>query len=374
MWGAAAPLIPEWSRQFHLSSFEAGVLLASASLTIFAVSLPASWLGDRFGSRNVTLVAVGLMVIADVGQGLASDFWLLVCARLLFGVAFGTLWTTGIAWLTYVAPGRRERAVSLTVTVAGLGNVAGPAFAGVFVDQLGLAAPFVVAAAATAIVGLALYAWRVDEEPEPATHGETHWLLAMTRDPRILAAVVLMGLGGFVSTVINLLVPLQLADNGVSTAAVGVAFSAAAGLFILSSALVARRAERAATMGHAAVAALLIGLVLLVGIGSSSTPVQVGFLLARAPITALLFTIAFPLALVGGRAAGLSVTTVAALLNMVFAAAALLGPLAAGALDQVASDRIAYLASMALSLAVAAWMLRRRRESPPHAEPSASQA
>ena len=61
MWGAAAPLIPEWSQRLDLSSFEAGVLLASASLTIFAVSLPASWLGTRFGSRHVTLAAVGLL-------------------------------------------------------------------------------------------------------------------------------------------------------------------------------------------------------------------------------------------------------------------------------------------------------------------------
>ena len=80
----------------------------------------------------------------------------------------------------------------------------------------------------------------------------------------------------------------------------------------------------------------------------------------RMPVTALLFTIAFPLGLVGARAAGISVTTVAALLNMVFAASALAGPLVAGALDQLAGDRFAYLTSMALSLAVVAWMLRRR--------------
>jgi predicted MFS family arabinose efflux permease len=374
MWGAAAPLIPEWSQRLDLSSFEAGVLLASASLTIFAVSLPASWLGTRFGSRHVTLAAVGLLVVADAGQGLAADFWLLIVARLLFGVAFGVLWTTGIAWLTDVAPGRKERAVSLTITVAGLGNVAGPAFAGVFVDQLGFAAPFLIAAAATAVVGAGLcLSPAVEEHGTEASH-EGHWLRATTADPRVIASVVLMGLGGFVSTVINLLVPLQLHANGVSTAAVGLAFSAAAGIFILTSALVARRAERAATMGWAAVAAALIGIVVVVGMSSEATPVQVGFLLARAPVTALLFTIAFPLGLVGARAAGISVTTVAALLNMVFAASALAGPLVAGALDQLAGDRFAYLTSMALSLAVVAWMLRRRSQRPAPAEPSASRA
>jgi hypothetical protein len=62
------------------------------------------------------------------------------------------------------------------------------------------------------------------------------------------------------------------------------------------------------------------------------------------------------------------------LLNMVFAASALAGPLVAGALDQLAGDRFAYLTSMALSLAVVAWMLRRRRQRPAPAEPSASRA
>ena len=42
------------------------------------------------------------------------------------------------------------------MTTAGVGNVAGPAFAGALVDRYGLAAPFTVAAAVTAVLVAAL--------------------------------------------------------------------------------------------------------------------------------------------------------------------------------------------------------------------------
>src|SRR2546421_11029359 len=62
----------------------------------------------------------------------------------------------------------------------------------------------------------------------------------------ILSSLLLMTLGGFVGGATNLLAPLQLHQNGLSSAAIGVAFSAAAIAFIASSGLVARFGERAA--------------------------------------------------------------------------------------------------------------------------------
>jgi hypothetical protein len=80
------------------------------------------------------------------------------------------------------------------------------------------------------------------------------------------------------------------------------------------------------------------------------------FLLARGPVAAVLYTVTFPLGAVGGRAAGIGVGTVAALLNIMWAASMLVAPVAAGAVAQAAGDRAAYAVVAALSVAVAVWV------------------
>jgi len=131
---ALVPLVPAYSDRFGLTKLEAGLLLASASLTILVSSIPATVLSDRYGARRVTLVAVAVMALSDVGQGAANSFWMLLAARMLFGIAFGTLWVSGVAWLAEEAGSRQARALSLTITTAGLGGIVGPAFAGVLVQ------------------------------------------------------------------------------------------------------------------------------------------------------------------------------------------------------------------------------------------------
>src|SRR6478736_5364275 len=111
------------------------VRLAAASLTILLAPIPATMLSDRYGARAVTLVAVGGMALADVGQALADRYWMLLVARALFGIAFGALWVAGVAWLAEAAGELQARALSLTITTAGLAGIVGPAFAGVLVQR-----------------------------------------------------------------------------------------------------------------------------------------------------------------------------------------------------------------------------------------------
>ena len=242
-----------YSDRFGLTKLDAGLLLASASLTILVSSIPATVLSDRYGARRVTLVAVAVMALSDVGQGAANSFWMLLAARMLFGIAFGTLWVSGVAWLAEEAGSRQARALSLTITTAGLGGIVGPAFAGVLVQRFGLAAPYTVCAVITAGIVPAMLAagsrggGRAESAPPLLST-----LAAAMRSRLILASLLLMGLGGMVGGAVNLLVPLQLHRNGLTSAGIGLAFSAAAVAFIASSAGVARLGERAARIevGH----------------------------------------------------------------------------------------------------------------------------
>ena len=109
MWSAIVPLVPAFAHRFALSPLQSGVLLASASVAILIVSIPAGMLGERLGARRVTLAAMAVLAVADAGQGLAGTFWELLAARTLFGVGFGALWTTGLAWLSEAAREHQAR-------------------------------------------------------------------------------------------------------------------------------------------------------------------------------------------------------------------------------------------------------------------------
>jgi len=362
MWNAIIPLIPAYAHRFSLSPVQAGLLLASASVSILIVSAPAGIVADRLGTRRVTLVGMAVLAVSLAGQGLAGAFWELLAARTLFGVGFGALWTAGVAWIGETSGEHETTAISYTVTTAGMGAVAGPAFAGVLVERIGLAAPFTIAAGLTVALAAGL-ALEGSGSGRPSVHERPSARAALTgagRERRVAISLVLMGLGDLLGGVVNLLAPLQLHANGVSTSAIGAVFAVSSILFIAASAAVARTGERAARPGVGAAATVVVAGALVIVLVSTSTAAIVAFLLARGAVSAVIYTITFPLGVIGGRAAGIGVGTVAALLNIVWAGSALVAPVAAGALAQTVGARAAYGVLAAVCLAVAAWIVAAR--------------
>jgi MFS family permease len=288
---------------------------------------------------------------------MAGSFVALLGARALFGLGFGILWTAGVAWLSEASGDRHAQALSLTVTTAGIGGIAGPAFAGVLVERFGLAAPFTVAAFATLAVMVALM---LDSSGSGGAAEAAQPFAAIVRaaaaDHGVVVSVVLMSLGGLIGGVVNLLVPLQLRQNGVSTASIGLLFGVAAAVFIACSAVTARFGDRAARNDVAAIVSLMAAAVMLVPALGTTTPLLVAFLVVRAPIMALMFTITFPIGVAGARRAGITVAAVAALINIVWSASVLAGPLLAGLIAQTVGNRLAFVLLSVASLGSAGWI------------------
>jgi MFS family permease len=340
---AFVPLTPTFTDRFSLTKVEAGALLAAASLSSVVVSIPIGLLADRIGARRVTVAATVLLAVSAIGQGLAGGFWLLFVSRATFGVAFGMIWTAGLAWLSDATPARqRAGALAACMTVAGAGAVAGPTFAGVLADHFGVATPFVIAALAAVAIGTVLL--RI--EPGQAAEHERTDLLAAARAARhdrwILGGVSIMAFAGIVASAVNLLVPLRLGENGLSASSIGLAFSAAACVFTILSAGLARLGSRAVSAKAAGAAVLFLGGALVLPIVSSSTPALVGFILLRTPAFAVLFTIVYPLGAAGAHRAGIGRGAVMAFLNVAWGVATLVGPLAGGALAQTFGERFTY--------------------------------
>jgi predicted MFS family arabinose efflux permease len=366
---AIVPLLPRLADVDGLSTAATAALIAAPGAATFAVALPAGVFADRFGARRVTLAAGALLALGMLAQAAGGTAWLLA-GRLVFGVAYGIAWTTAVAWLGEhdADPGARARRQAAVVTCAASGVAAGPAFGALLAAHAGLAAPFLGAGVAGLAVTVALAAV---SRGAPATTAapSAPALTALAQGGRGLAGGALaLALSGAVNATLQLLVPAQLHRTGASTESIGLAFSAAAGLYIAISAVVVRLGHRAVTPRTNAVAALLLALALLPA-GWSGTAVAVLTTMALTVVPrATLSTIAYPLASREAARAGVGHGVAIGLLNGAWAAAMVAAPFAAGAVSHWAGMRAAWLATLAVAALAAAWLLA------DHARPDARAA
>ena len=112
--------------------------VAIGYLVSLAVVIPASgWLGDRFGSKRVLLIAIVVFTAASALCGLAQDFTQIVGFRVLQGVGGGMLTPVGMAMLYRTfPPAERVRASSILVVPTALAPALGPVLGGLLVTDL----------------------------------------------------------------------------------------------------------------------------------------------------------------------------------------------------------------------------------------------
>lgn len=360
VWMAIVPLTPTYAERLSLGEVEVGAVLAAAGVATLAVSVPIGVVADRIGKRRITVGSAALIALSTLGQAVAPEFWTLLAARAAFGLALGAVWTVGLAWTSESSSrGRQAAAVGTTVTVAGAGIVIGPAFAGVVAHALGLRAPFLFASVAAAVVAAALARSGIEDSAK-TRQPVAETLQTARRDRVILGSALVITLVGVLGGGVNLLVPLQLERNGLSSAATGLVFSASSAIFVLASAFVARAGGRFVTLRAVGAAAVLYALSMLFVIGASSTAAIVAFLLVRSPFWGTLSTLAYPLGALGAQRAELGQGAVLGLLNLVWGAAAAASPVVLAALAQAAGDRWAFAALAACAAAAGAWLLAAR--------------
>jgi EmrB/QacA subfamily drug resistance transporter len=129
--------LPAIGRQFHEAT--AGLdSVAVGYLVSLAVFIPAAgWLGDRFGSKRILLLAVAIFTGASVLCGLADSLSQLVLFRVLQGVGGGMMTPVGMAMLFRAfPPAERVRASSILVVPTALAPALGPVLGGLLVTEL----------------------------------------------------------------------------------------------------------------------------------------------------------------------------------------------------------------------------------------------
>jgi MFS family permease len=359
-------LIPTYTAKFALSKVEVGVLVGSQSLAVLALSVPVGLLSDRLGPSLLTTLAAGIEALAAVGQGLAPNFALLCASWALFGVGLAVVVTASLAWLAQTDnPSRRAALLSASTSVSGAGLIAGPLFGGLVVAHLGLAAPFIAAALVGGLLASVLVASGSVFATVPRTREHSLWksLPLYRGEPRLLAGLTLALLLATMSSTINVLVPLGLHTNGVSTSRIGLLFAAASAIFVAVSAMIARAGRRYARLRVAACAAMLCGAAFSIPLASASTLALACFVCLRAPGWAIASTITYPLSAEGARDARLSHSANFGLLNLAWGVPAVIVPPLVGEISQTIGQRWAYLPAFTLAVTAACWLYTAQRRS-----------
>jgi MFS family permease len=338
---ALVPVMPVYAHRLGLSGFQQGLVLGATGLATLAVSLPAGTLSDRFGARRITLAAGLLMAAATFGQALAGSFPALLAARLAFGAGYGVLWTAGLCWLAAGAAG--PRALGGSVASAGVGGVAGPAVSGALTEHLGLAVPLLAAGAGFAVITAGLAALRVPPGPiAPRREAAAASLRAALRERGVIGAAAAVVTAGLSTGACALLVPAQLHLSGASSGQIGLAFAAAGMLFAAGSALTTAAGRRAVNLPVTCAAMLALTAGLALGVLSAAPLVLIVMLCAATAARSVLWTVSYPLAAEAAGRRGIGLGASVGLLNGIWAATAVLGPLGAGLAAQHLGGRAAF--------------------------------
>ncbi len=383
---AIVPLLPRLSSRYALSASETALLLALPGLATLAVSVPSGLAADRFGARRVTLAAGLLLCLSCLAQSVPSLAALLL-GRIMFGVAFGVIWTTGMAWQSDLDDGRAGASFGPSVTCSSVGIMVGPAVGGVLAQATDTSVPFLLIAVVAALVVMPLMLSRpatrrqcerssidpvapgnepagpapaADPTPAQATGAPAalRSLARQARHPGVGAAAGALMVSGAVSGVSQLLISAGLHQDGISSGRIGLAFSAAAVCYIAVSVAVVRLGERARTLRFNALATALLSVALIPALASGEASALVGALLLTAMPRAAVSTIAYSLA--SGTEHG-GDGSAFGMVNGAWAAAMVLAPLLAGVVEEHGGARAGYLAVILPAVAVAMLLVARSR-------------
>jgi len=355
LYAALAPLLPHLAHELRLSKARAGVLVAAYAAGALLAGFAGGIAATRFGPRRAVLIGLSSMGIAGVGFAFAGGFWTLFAARLFQGAGSGFTWAGSFAWLLAATP--RERRGEMLGTAMGAATFG--AMLGPVVGAAAALAGRGVVFAALAGLSLVLVAWTLRLEPAPAEPTSFPAMVRALRDGTFVTGMLLMTLGAVLFGILAVLAPLHLAAAGWGAAAIGAVWLAGAALETVQAPFTGRISDRRGPILPTRIA-LAAAAVLSLALATDARPlVYVPVLVVAALFYGVLFTTAFALLANGAEESGLPQGMAFGLMNVAWAAGAVSGPAAGGAIASATGDWIPFVLAAALC-ACASVALRRR--------------
>jgi MFS family permease len=337
---AVAPLLPHYEETLGLSKFQAGVLVGAYGAGCFVGAIPGGVFASRVGVKPTMVVGLTLLAVLSVVFAFATSIWLLDAARFGQGVGAALAWTGALSWL--VMEGSRERRgelIGIATAAAAAGALLGPALGGV-ASVVGTRSTFATAALPALILAVACL---LVTGPTARVAQHPRSLIGAAGRPKLATGLWLMTLASLALGALDVLAPLRLGHLGMSGAAIGAIFLAAAATQTGANVFVGRHADR-----HGRSTTLRLILVAAVAVAVGLMVATTDWLLALLVVCAGTVFGAFfapSMALVADEAelAGIELVLVLALLNIAWSPGQLIGTTGSGALASATGDWVPYL-------------------------------
>ena len=347
LFGAIIPLLPTFADDYDLTKLEAGLLLGAYGGGALLGGIPGGLLVGRIGPKRGVFVGLVALSLASLGFALAGGAVALGVARFAQGLASATTWAGALAWVAVSVPReRRGQALGTVFGIAVAGFVVGPMFGGV-AELTGIRPAFALVAlvAAALAAGVALVDAPGREQHSPGAIGRA------LRDRGFVGGLWLNALPALFFGTLDVLVPLRLDDAGYGALAIAAVFVAAGLIEVGVNPVVGRMSDEYGRLLPIRVS-LAASIVVSVAIAFATEPLVVAALVIAASISFGGFYTP-GMALVADRAdhAGLAHGIGFGVMNSAWAAGALVGPAAGGALAEAFGDPVPYLVCGALCAA-----------------------
>jgi DHA2 family multidrug resistance protein len=127
---------PTMRSVFHASLSDSQWIVSLYVLAL-GISTPMSgYLGDRFGSKRIYLLGLGMFVIGSIGSGLAPSLGVLIATRAIQGAGGGIALPLGVGYLFQTfAPSEQGTALGLYGIALLIAPALGPILGGLLVDH-----------------------------------------------------------------------------------------------------------------------------------------------------------------------------------------------------------------------------------------------
>lgn len=149
VYGVVVPILPDIVKsRLGGTPREVGLLFACYAIGLLASTPVFAIMSDKYQNRRIPMM-VGMLglAVATVGFSLASNYWVLILARIGQGSAGGASWTIGLGLLADVYPPDNLGVVmGATMTANAVGFMLGPMVGGYLYEYHGYSAPFIFCA------------------------------------------------------------------------------------------------------------------------------------------------------------------------------------------------------------------------------------
>lgn len=212
IYGLVVPILPKYASALGASQTEIGLLFGSYAIALFIATPIFGALSDRIGRRGPMLWGLLGLAAATLLFAFAEEYWMLIAARALQGLAAAITWTSGLAILADLYPSEeRGKAMGLALSGQAAGILLGPSLGGWMYQLGGYKLPFLFAAV-LAIADGVLRVFLLRDLPE-RTSGTFLSSFGLLRNRSLLLICGVVVIGSAIPSVLEPTLPLHLQEK-----------------------------------------------------------------------------------------------------------------------------------------------------------------